>query len=114
VRIDQILAAFTKSQLQTFRNILQVLALNERTIVEALEYVNVITQPKQGVRLAKFCPECESPMRLFQVNTPNRATEVGGGYKSQWQCLGCGHDIFSKNTIQEEIDKARRLQNGTR
>ena len=57
--------------------------------------------------IAKVCPECKSLMRLFQVNTPNKSTEVGGDFKSQWQCIGCGYDIFNKSTTQEELEELK-------
>lgn len=63
--------------------------------------------------IARTCPECNGQMRLFAVNM-SKATRIGGEFKSQWQCIGCGHDIFSKITPHEEILKARRLQHGTR
>ena len=111
--MKQILAAFTTAQLQTFRNILLVLRSNEKTIQDALDYVELITRPGCEKAITKLCPECSSPMKLFQVNI-SKATQVGGGYKSQWQCLMCEHDIFSRLTAREEILKARRIENGTR
>ena len=109
----QILAVFTKAQLQTFRNILFVLHSNEKTIEEALEYIAEITKVNCEGGAIKLCPKCKQPMRLFQVNF-SEATQIGGDFQTQWQCMACKHDIFSKNTIDEELKKLRRLQNGTR
>ncbi len=111
--MKNILAAFTKSQLQTFRTILQVLAQNKVTIQEALEFITEITKVKGGVLLLKTCPKCGGAMRLFPVNE-SKATQVGGDFNTQWQCPACGHDVYSKATIHEEIEEQRRLQNGNR
>lgn len=48
------------------------------------------------------CPDCETIMTLFNVNTrPNN--QVNGEYKSAWQCPECEFENYNKKTTQEVI-----------
>ena len=110
VQIKKTLSAFTRSQLQTFRNIIYTLGRSGKTIEEAIEYINIITQTKM-TPVGLPCPECNRNMKLFPVNS-SPATQVGGDFLTQWHCPRCGHDIFSQSSFKEEINKLRRQRNG--
>jgi len=64
------------------------------------------------------CPDCGSKLTLHPVNT-NRATNIGGGYKSVLACIdvmGCGWENFSKKSTLEvagaKVNKVKKPFHG--
>lgn len=45
------------------------------------------------------CPECGYPMKQTRVNTTN-CNQVGGDWKSIWNCPKCGHDQLDKRDLK--------------
>ena len=49
------------------------------------------------------CPECQTPMRIYPVNI-SKCTRCGPKeIKSQWQCPNCGYDMYSLQSVNEEL-----------
>ena len=61
----------------------------------------------QWSKIAIKCPDCETSMFLFQVNT-NPRDQIGGDLKSQWYCRKCEYAQYSKKTVQEILKERRR------
>lgn len=109
--MNTLLQSFQLRDLQSFKNICIILAAHEKTIPDALEYITArVTPPKP---MKKECPDCSGDMYLYSVNTSPR-NQVGGSHKTQWYCNNCGFSIFSSQTIKEQVENMRRLNNGTR
>lgn len=55
-----------------------------------------------------LCPKCSTGLQLGSINT-GPGDNIGGGYKSQWYCVNCEYESYSKDTVSEVITK---LSNG--
>lgn len=113
--LHKVLNAFSFSDLQTFRNILLNLKMNNHTIYEALEY---ITRTEQGfINMGKSgakCMECGHRMFLHPVNTKD-CNQVGGDYTHQWWCGFCDTSFFITNkhaleTPQNLMEEIRKIE----
>lgn len=51
-------------------------------------------------RRARACAACGRPMALYPVNSGPR-DQVGGGYRSQWICPGCGEAEYNTDDVGE-------------
>ena len=95
--IDKTLGAFTKKDLQTFKNIILTIKNDGWEVNDVLQYVKTMkvsrmpTQKTDALteeqkkylqnKYAKLCPECSRPTSLFGVPEGNSK-----GYKSVWRC----------------------------
>lgn len=108
--IDKALSAFSFSKLQEFFFILNILDQQNIVISEFKEYVierqkniqnDLKEQNKESVkyqlkweRKGKKCPDCNSTMNFYRVNTGPR-DKVDGNYKAQWFCNNCYTDEYT-------------------
>ena len=101
--MERIVAAFTLKTLQSALVLYRWLEKNNKTIDDLEIYVKEKKQKKHF--LGKHCPECNSTMYLYPVNT-GRRDRVGGKYKSMWACgnlIGCGHEEYNKETVMHIV-----------
>lgn len=102
--IYEALQAFSKRDLQTFKNIIVVLNQNNISIDTALKYIWYTTMSTE-TKIIKPCPECTDDMHVYSVNDTS-CTQVGGRNRSQWYCATCGYAEYSKKT---PMQVAKRL-----
>ena len=115
--MEKLLEVFDLKDLASAVRVIKKLEAGGKTLEEFKAYVakrreGEILASQKG-RIINPCPKCGALLNLFTVNR-RKGDQVGGKFKTQWRCLKCEYERFSKNTVQEEVDKLRRLQNGTR
>lgn len=109
------LECFTYGQKQDFLTLVAILERNSWNIEDYKEFmslqkperdVKVKLNPKERLETNRYvqkmmkwnekgekCPICNSPMRIFDVNT-YPGNQVGGEYKTQLICENCGDELF--------------------
>jgi len=50
------------------------------------------------------CPDCGQRLMLRIINTPRGKANIKG-WKTCWECLNCGYEKYSKETVKELINK---------
>lgn len=114
---------FTFGQLQDIATLLNHLEINNVSIEVFIEYVedqkkervksikeqriNLKTAKEKWQRIALKCPECNTAMSLYPVNSQT-GDQAGDGLNSQWQCPKCWYDEYSTKTIREQFDELRK------
>lgn len=105
---------FTFGQLQDMVTLLEHLEKNAVPIESFIKYVKEkkikktkTTSCDQGKRNTLKCPECNTAMNLFPVNTSPR-DQTGDDSKSVWICPKCWHDEYSTKSIKEWLEEIRR------
>lgn len=99
------------------KSITKALELYLRDDVEKDEQIPLIitkkTRPKNIVDLIgrPKCPECGVDMGLRIINEPKSRTNIHG-WKTCWECPVCGHEKYSRRTIQEWLEESKRNLNG--
>lgn len=104
--IEDALAAFKLSDLQSFKNIILTIQNTGWGIEDALKYVDAQTKLRSHP-VSKFCPDCGNPSALYPVNT-SACNQVGGKLRSQWYCGKCGYSSFSKQSVAVEARRSLR------
>ena len=98
--------AYSLKEHRAFRTYYLTLRQNGLTVDDLLEYIEKIKKREPNTityqYAPRFCPECNSPMRLYPVNI-NEATQTGDNSKSVWMCYNsqCMHTEYSTKTVQE-------------
>ncbi len=108
--INNALTVFGFSTLQETVFVLNTLISKGIEIEEFKEYVSIkqkniendlkkqneefMKQQNKWMAKGEKCPECQTLMMLYRVNTTTR-DQVGGDYKSQWFCPTCYYDRYS-------------------
>lgn len=50
------------------------------------------------------CPTCRIKMGLRTINEPKGSANLHG-YKTCWECSGCGYEEYNYETVQELLNK---------
>jgi len=120
--MDKIFAAFDKGRdFQNFKNVLILLKRNNKTIDEAIDYIekfikeeakiNRINEKKQKIqirqqrkisKLSKLCPHCHLPMEIFPGHLDGTEGILG--------CRKCRYSEYDGRPVQE---MRKELLNGS-
>lgn len=113
---------FSFGQLQDISTLLKHLEKNNVSIKDFIEYIAELKikeaenrehnkkiakkHKEQWQKIALKCPECNTTMNLYPVNT-HTGDQTGDGSKSMWQCPKCWYDEYSTKSIREQFEEIR-------
>jgi len=86
---------------------LELYLQNDATELEKVQTPHRITAKSKPKNIADivgrpFCVICGKKMSLRIINTPQGKQNLKG-WKTCWECLGCGHEEYSIKSIEDLI-----------
>jgi len=100
---------FSFGRLQDIATLIKQLKRNHIPVIKFVEYVEQEktnrakinkSNKKRWEQNTLKCPDCQSPMNLFPVNTVP-GDQTGDGSQSVWMCPKCGETVYNLETVAE-------------
>jgi len=101
------MAVFNFAQHQDFLTYFNLLQKFNWTFNDVKKYIQTKNKnSKRQVKNILSCPNCQTPMILYPVNT-TPATQTGDNSKSVWTCPKCNEDRYSTKSIQDWVKELK-------